>query len=442
MALASQRTQVMRRVVMRHVVHRTCVGWTGHMCSRLGVIAALTGVLAACSNDHSSSPFLVRDSAGVTIVESLEPMWEEDEGWWLSDEPAVTIGQDDGREEYSLFEVRGAVRLPNGRIVVANGGSDQLRYYDSIGVHLYSVGQDGYGPGEFKIMRAMWRVGDSLVINDRGQDRITVWTADGEYGRTVMLHREPGSGAPNAVGVFFDGSVLGMQFVFDRSAISEEGMNFVNPDMVLRRYSPDGVLLDSLGVFFYAELISEMLNRRTDEATGIAYGSSVSSSAPFGREASWSASGDHVYYGSSQRYEILVMSKSGTLERIVRRLIPNEPVTASDIQEFREEFVDEDSRFATWQRRRVEELKYPDTKPAYGTFTVDALGYIWVAEYDSGEEEGVRDWTVFDPEGTMLGIARIPSGGRVYEIGEDYVLGKWLTELDVEQVRMYRLHRN
>jgi hypothetical protein len=69
-------------------------------------------MLAVCSRDPSSSPFLVRDSAGVTIVESIEGLWAEGEGWTISGEPALTIGVDEGPEEYSLFQVRAALQLP------------------------------------------------------------------------------------------------------------------------------------------------------------------------------------------------------------------------------------------------------------------------------------------------------------------------------------------
>ena len=50
-------------------------------------------------------------------------------------------------------------------------------------------------------------------------------------------------------------------------------------------------------------------------------------------------------------------------------------------------------------------------------------------------------WTVFDPRGRMLGTIETPGSGRVTEIGEDYLLGIWTDELDVEQVRMYRLYK-
>lgn len=407
---------------------------------RVSPIAVLTAIVAACGGDGSDhDTFSTRDSAGVKIVESMEALWAEGEGWRLSAEPSLTIGVDEGPEEYSLFQVTAALRLPNGNIVIANSGTDELRYYDSSGSYLYSAGQDGYGPGEFKDMSGMWLVLDTLVIGDPGQDRVSVFSATGEYVRTLMLDREPGSLTPDGAGVFADASILGRELTFDRQAASQSGPHFLRFNSIYRRYSPDGAVLDSLGVFLLDEHVLETVKRSTDPATGAGYASIVGSGAPFGRSASVIAHGNHVYYGSSNSYEIQVFTKEGKLERLIRRPIPNPPVTQQDRERFRDDWLEGGS---DWERRRVNDLEFPDTKPAYGRVKVDALGNVWMEEYTWPHEDKPEDWTVFDADGRMLGIVEVPRNGSIFEIGEDYLLGAWRTELDVEQVRMYRLFRN
>ena len=49
--------------------------------------------------------------------------------WTLSEEPIVVIGGADEREGYLLHWVTGATRLSDGRIVVANESTSELRYY-------------------------------------------------------------------------------------------------------------------------------------------------------------------------------------------------------------------------------------------------------------------------------------------------------------------------
>ena len=150
------------------------------------------------------------------------------------------------------------------------------------------------------------------------------------------------------------------------------------------------------------------------------------------------AAGQHLYYGSSETYEIRVFDLRGRLQRIIRRSVPDAPVTAKDIAEFREYFL-EGSKPTSWERRRVNDLEYPETKPAYGTVTVDALGDVWVAEPSVSRRDRAGRWTVFDPEGRMLGVVDVPPDGLLNDIGDDYLIGTWRTDLGVEQVRVYRL---
>jgi len=404
-----------------------------HGGTRLYLVAAFTAIVVACAGDGAlRDGFTSRDSAGVKIIESYEPAWAEGEGWRLSEEPLVTIGSADGPAEYSLYRVRGALLLSDRRLLIVNSGTDELRYFDSSGTHLYSVGSDGFGPGEFKDIMGVWSLGDSLVIDDYGQDRVLVLSASGEYGRTVMLERESVRSRSAPAGVFSDRSLLARQHVFPRGP---DGFRLVRVDEVFRRFSLDGEALHSVGVFFSAEV---NIDASPPDADGVSR--SVLGDAPFGRRASTNVFGQHVYYASSETYEIRVFSSTGTLERIIRQPIPNAPVTGSDIEAFKEDFVgDEDSQFAAWKRRRVNDLKFPDTKPAYGSVKVDALNNVWVEEYTWLHDDALGDWTVFDTDGRMLGVVQVPGNGRIVEIAEDYLLGLWATELGVEQVKMYRI---
>ena len=75
--------------------------------------------------------------------------------------------------------------------------------------------------------------------------------------------------------------------------------------------------------------------------------------------------------------------------------------------------------------------------PAYEQILLDQVGNLWAAEYLVLDETPV--WQVLDPQGSWLGQVAMPPGGRISEIGEDYVLGVWRDEMDVETLRMYGL---
>jgi len=387
------------------------------------------------SGDGAASGVVVRDSAGIEIVESYEPVWPTGERWTVSEIPLASIGSDDASDDYSLYRVMAALRLPNGNIVIANSGTSQLKFYDSSGVFLRSVGRAGDGPGEFRRMWGAWHVGDSIFVSDYGPGRVTVYSNEGEFGRAVTLEKAPDTFMVTAVGGFSDGSMLSFEFVIDRNAPPGDGIEYIDSNYLYRRYSREGSVLDSLGVFFSRETVREATTI-TNPTTGETGMGMVSATAPFSREGTTVARGDYLYNGSGGAYEIQVFTRDGTLRRLVRRPIPRPAVTEQDMDLFREDWLEDAN---DWMKKRVLDLRFPDTKPAYGTFKVDALGNIWVADYSLARKYNTGAWTVFDPEGRMLGVVQIPPAGSVTTIGDDYVMGVWRTELDVEQVRAYRV---
>src|SRR5688572_2660157 len=92
--------------------------------------------------------------------------------WSVSTQPTVRIGEVDASEAYMFSQVASAVRLSDGRIVVANGASNEVRVYDAKGKHTTTLGRTGAGPGEFQTLRMLWRLpGDSLIAYDARNGR-------------------------------------------------------------------------------------------------------------------------------------------------------------------------------------------------------------------------------------------------------------------------------
>ena len=130
-------------------------------CDALLVAAVAVAVGTGCTGADLPRTSTTIDSAGVTIVESTDPIWSIDEGWYLSPAPSVTIGMMEGPDEYLLDRATSGVRLADGTIVVANSRSLELRFYDSTGSHLFTRGGEGGGPGEFRSMGFLWQMGEA-----------------------------------------------------------------------------------------------------------------------------------------------------------------------------------------------------------------------------------------------------------------------------------------
>ena len=91
----------------------------------------------------------------------------------------------------------------------------------------------------------------------------------------------------------------------------------------------------------------------------------------------------------------------------------------------------------------LESFTLAEHLPAFSTVLADAAGHLWVREYDLPREENpVPLWTVFDPEGRVLGFVETPNGLDILQIGEDFIVGRVKDEFEVEYVQVWPLVRS
>jgi hypothetical protein len=114
-----------------------------------GLLLIVLSFAVGCGAGERPQAHTSRDSAGVTIVENRRGAWGRRDSWRLSQTPLLDIGVCEGDPSYELFDAHSSVRLTDGTIVVANGGTQELRWYDATGTFVRSVGRSGGGPGEF-----------------------------------------------------------------------------------------------------------------------------------------------------------------------------------------------------------------------------------------------------------------------------------------------------
>ena len=73
---------------------------------------------------------------GATVMNDLARM---NAACTVANEPTLSIGVEEGEEPYMLSRLAGAVRLSDGRIVLANRATDQVRWFDRDGRFLYAA---------------------------------------------------------------------------------------------------------------------------------------------------------------------------------------------------------------------------------------------------------------------------------------------------------------
>ena len=370
---------------------------------------------------------VVRDSAGVTVVENERPAAGTRLGWRIGPAPTLSIGAVEGDPAYELFRVADATRLPDGRIVIANAGSAELRMFDETGTHLGSWGGEGEGPGEFgrggPSGVGRWP-GDSISASDTYARRFSVFDADGEHGRTSSLP-DP---YWRLIGVLPEGKL----FVGTVSSFRYTGGEF--PDGVARidlEYGiveADGSAHSTLGTHPGAEWSASAENMSVRPH-------------PFSRSPIYAVWGDRVVIGANDRYEIRAYATDGGLARIVRRDHDPRRPTRADLDEYyARQYESRTGEERSAALAAVADMALTDAFPAFSSIRVDELEHLWVEEYRQLGETG-RLWTVFDPAGRVLGFLETPPGLRVFEIGPDYILGAAYDEFQIEYVQLWPLDR-
>jgi hypothetical protein len=402
-----------------------------------GRLLPLLAGLAACAIDppEHREP-VVRDSAGVRIVENTAPLWPPGREWTLTAEPVVDIGEGTA-EEYQLFRVEGAARLSDGRIVVADGGSQELRFYDSAGRHERSIGGRGSGPGEFQYVNLVGAgPGDTLWTWDEGLRRYSAFAPTGELLRSAVLEPFEERMPSPPIGVFLDGSLLASVTIQPPREPNPEPVHII-ADYV--RYDRAGSPVDHVVQLPRSE---HFLQQIAPQFGGLAYWSLA-----FGRKTTVRVRGGHIFVGDGTSYEVRILDPTGVAEAIIRRSQAPLQVTAADIQAYGEAqlapFDPEqggsgDANARRRVERRVAEMPFPTHMPAYEGFLVDGGGGLWVDGYNRPGDATHR-WDVFDAEGRWLGALTMPLRFSPLDIGSDYVLGLWRDADDVEHVRMYEL---
>lgn len=393
---------------------------------RSGLLAAIVGVTmaaAACGTERAGTPAVsVRDSAGVEIVASHRPRWDSATAWSLAAEPDLVVGAVAGDPAQTLSRVVGGVRTPDGRLVVADGGSDQLRFYTDRGRFVRAVGGEGDGPGEFVHLRDLRRCHpDTLHAFDLHWG-LEVFDTAGRHVRSEPVRTSGAVPSPYDLACSPDGALL-LSGWGREVAERRTGFHRTRAPLWLL---PPGDTARRLGVWPGAERLGYERGSRPH---------------PFGKHLVFALDTDRIYLGTGDRYEIRVLDRRGRLLRILRR--PGVDLRLSDarIERYRERRVAE-ARAARRPdlRRRLRDENFPETLPAFDRFLLDPAGRLWVRSFREPGSERSR-WSVFGTTGAWLGDLRTPRRFRVTEIGEGYLLGVRRGSLDVPRVELYPLRK-
>jgi hypothetical protein len=374
--------------------------------------------------------WLVRDSAGVRVVGNLQPAWGPGEAWQVAAEPVLEIGVEEGDEPYELYRVLDALRLEDGRIVIGNAGTGELRFFDHEGTHLWNAGRHGQGPGEFgefSSMRLWAGPRGTIVATDNSNTRVNTFRSNGEFLSSARIEPVPGGSPPNILDGFGDGTWLAVR---GAGVLSGAAGEIIQGSRQYFRYTSDGRPADSL-------LEVQAPPRYVHNYGDVTHFPFI----PLSAEASTAAGRLWLYVGDGYAHQIERRRLDGTLNSYIRWPETDRRPSREVYDRYREESLAEARD--QMQRRLYShyyelDLPIPEYLPAYQGLLVDDEGNLWVEGYRLPWENQPL-WQVFDPDGRWLGTVETPIGLRPFQIGADFLLGRHRDALGVERVLLFKL---
>lgn len=357
--------------------------------------------------------------------------------WALDSMAGVRIGAE-GAPEYQFSRIGYAARLSDGRLVVYDGASSELRWFDPEGAFLFRAGGRGEGPGEFlSVVSATVTAHDSVVFYDFRNQRLTWFGPDGSLSRTLRLELHPMA-------------VALVPFGDSRLVISEERPAF-NIGGEEYNYARDSVLV--VVADGNAEALDTLMHRSGREAaTWVEYTDGEPTGTrqfglPFGHPTLLGATSDEVVVVEDSRPELAFFNEEGELVRLARRTDLDPRPLSTDL---RQEYV-------SHAIQRARDRDFPEQPAAEGAegllevvpeekrvapfdrmLTDPVSERLWVRDYvfewDVGE---AQHWTVYDAAGQVLGRVRTPPGLEVMQVAPNHVVGVERDEMGVEYVVAY-----
>jgi hypothetical protein len=350
-----------------------------------GVSAVLFAALAfACSARDASESVArvtVRDSAGVQIL-TYPPGDFSDT---ISPVPLLTIGQE-GEPDYEFFRLGTAASLASGNVVVANGGTHELRFYGPDGEHVRTVGRRGGGPAEFGFLSTLWvRPGDTLAVLDPNRRRVVFFDSAGTLVRGDsyagdLTDQQPESAGPcvfpGLMGLLGDGARVTSEW----GCMMFQGRDGKRPTALpVEIVRPEG-----------RENVDIFTAMWVWERASPANPRDLYSPIPFLGRFVFAIGQDRIYISEGMDLEIKIFDAHGRHVGLLREDTVPPRVTDAD----RDAYVEEQ---AATPRPLPADVPFPDRFGSYSELLLSFEGDLWARRYPRPGDE-VQYWVVF-PQG-------------------------------------------
>lgn len=360
--------------------------------------------------------------------------------WRVAPQPVFRIGGAEAMDTAAQFaRFSGAVRVSDGRVAVLT--SDETRWFDATGKHLYTSSRRGRGPGETQQATAIVRMrGDTVAIEQRRPLKWVLFAPSGRFAREEV------SDDAKYRTLRRWGECL-ERFLPDLSRIAcariDTGASNPNPPPGLfhnyTRFTRVSRNLDS--VF---SLGRDMGFEQYVLSTG--RGQVAFVRHPFHAQSWFTAGGIpmRIAIATNPEYAIEIWRPDGVLERTLTRAGARRAPTAKE-QADASAFAAAPPRLgpprpdAPDRAKLFDQMPVPALLPAVTDLAIAPGGEVLVGREGHLPGQSTTLIDVFNRAGNFIGVLRLPARFLITDVGADYILGRRLDQDDAIVVEVYRL---
>lgn len=383
-------------------------------------LALVSLFLVGCGVGDRPALSTAVDSSGVRLVSYEQGYVEAAPRWQVSGTPVLEIGVRMGDPSHEFSRIIGITPYRLG-FLVADGGTNLIRYYDMAGAHLLDLGGTGEGPGEFR--RLAWiqlTAGDSLYAWDSGLERLSVWSPELD-----LVRSEPTRLATNRPTVVL-GAVSSQRLLVSVIGSSAE------PPLDRVRNGRVNLSLASITDGDTVVTMAEVDGRPVYISKD-----GVVQPVPFTTLPSHAISRSGVYVGNGishelRRYPFL------TEPDLIVRLPRGDNIDATERAQHRAEYLRGFDAAARERQARVYDLvPQPQAAPSFGAFLTSPDGLLWIRRFRMPSDSN-DVWVVLDDRGDVRGRVILPVGVEPQGVTRERIFARFRDTLGVHSVVVYR----
>lgn len=352
--------------------------------------ASIVSALAGCGGDHGH-----RADGRITV--DTTPTTEI-----LATAPDGTI---------RLGNASGGTRLNDGTLVIGDTADFVIRMFSPSGAPVRTFGAKGQGPGEFQAASMLAQCApDTVFLFDNRQDRLIMFDSAGALLRLIALPSQP--------------------IVMACSRAGE----FLRVGYAMESFMPTAQTAGTMYRFPVHLIIGQDTARLYDSLPGY-------DPRPGGRMFSVAIAGHRAYIGLTDSAWVAGFDTAGRQVSSFRISDDPQPSTQEYYEHAVNAFFDQYPSGQGFDlfRPRLLALPRPEHMPAWHALFGAPNGTLWTQI--SSPDDSVTHLRATDSLGAVIGDVTLPFPMTIFEIGNDYILGRRENEAEEQRVVVYRTGR-